>query len=302
LTKPSYVRSKVLFVTDHLAAEARRLRTVEGLSVGQIRDRLGVGKDRLYELLRGVPAPEWTRRPNAKDELRAQAVRLRETGWSVTDIATELGVAKSTAYQWVKHLPLDPDSVRARQKQAHAKRMTDARWAEHRRERDQRQSTAHAVAADQVGPLSERDLLLIGAAVYWCEGSKSKPWRRNERLTFTNSDAGLLAVFLRFLESCGVDRRTPKYRLSIHESADVDAATAWWIEVLELPAERFQPPTLKRHRPTTNRHNTGAAYRGCLVIDVPGSRELYWRIEGVSRALSAGVQMRFGAASPEALR
>jgi hypothetical protein len=289
-------------MTDNLAAEARRLRTVEGLSAGQIRQRLGIGKDLLYDLLRGVPAPEWTRRPNAKDELRAGAVRLRETGWSVTDIATELGVAKSTAYQWVKHLPLDPDSDRARQKRAHSKRMTDARWAEHRQDRDQRQAAVHAVEADRVGSLSERDLLLVGAAIYWCEGSKSKPWRRNDRLTFTNSDAGLLALFLCFLESCGVDRRTPTYRLSIHESADVDAATAWWIQVLGLPAERVRSPTLKRHGATTNRHNTGAAYRGCLVIDVPGSRELYWRIEGVSRALWAGALKRFGEGSGEALR
>jgi hypothetical protein len=180
-------------MTDNLAAEARRLRTVEGLSTGQIRQRLGIGKDLLYDLLRGVPAPEWTRRPNAKDELRAGAVRLRETGWSVTDIAQD---------------------------------------------RDQRQAAVHAVEADRVGSLSERDLLLVGAAIYWCEGSKSKPWRRNDRLTFTNSDAGLLALFLYFLESCGVDRRTPTYRLSIHESAGVDAATAWWIQVLGLPAER----------------------------------------------------------------
>ncbi|MEV4630690.1 helix-turn-helix domain-containing protein [Micromonospora sp. NPDC049523] len=289
-------------MTDDLATEARRLRTVEGLSVGQIRARLGIGKDRLYALLRGVPAPEWTRRPNAKDEVRDRAVRLREDGWSVTDIATELGVAKSTAYQWVRHLPLDVDSERARRKRAHSKVMTDARWARHRQERDERQAEMHAVEAARVGSLSERDLLLVGAAVYWCEGSKSKPWRRNDRLTFTNSDAGLLALFLRFLESCGVDRAAPTYRVSIHESADVEAATAWWIEVLGLPADRFRTPTLKRHRAVTNRHNTGESYRGCLVVDVPGSRELYWRIEGVVRALAGEALKRFGEGSAEALR
>ncbi|RKR88634.1 Homeodomain-like domain-containing protein [Micromonospora pisi] len=288
-------------MTDELAAEARRLRTVEGLSVGQIRARLGIGKDRLYELLRGVPAPDWTRRPNAKDEVRARALRLREEGWSVTEIATELDVAKSTAYQWVKHLPLDPDSPRARRRQAHSRRMTDARWAEHRRERDERQAAVHAAEVDRLGRLSERELLLIGAAIYWCEGSKSKPWRRNDRLTFTNSDPGLLALFLRFLDACGVDRRTPSYRLSIHESADVEAATSWWIEVLGLPVDRVRAPTLKRHRPTTNRRNTDELYRGCLVIDVPGSRELYWRIEGVNRALAAEALKRFGQGSAEAL-
>ncbi|MGW0431544.1 hypothetical protein ACWDV4_03180 [Micromonospora sp. NPDC003197] len=67
-------------MTDPLATEARRLRTVEQLSLSQIQARLGIGKDRLYELLRGVPPPAWTRRPNAKDELRSQAVALRKEG------------------------------------------------------------------------------------------------------------------------------------------------------------------------------------------------------------------------------
>lgn len=82
--------------------EARRLRAEEGLSIAQIQKRLGVTKYRLSGWLRGVPAPEWTRRPNAKDELRARAVRLRREGWSVNDIAAELGVAKSTAWEWTK--------------------------------------------------------------------------------------------------------------------------------------------------------------------------------------------------------
>lgn len=51
----SYARSDLLLMNDDLTAGARRMRAVEGLSVGQIRARLGIGKDRLYEMLRGVP-------------------------------------------------------------------------------------------------------------------------------------------------------------------------------------------------------------------------------------------------------
>jgi transposase len=88
---------------DDLAGEARRLRR-EGLSGRQIQERLGVPKQRLQDWLRGVPPPEWTRRPTAKDDLHARAVKLREDGWSVNDIALELGVARSTAWQWVHRL------------------------------------------------------------------------------------------------------------------------------------------------------------------------------------------------------
>src|SRR5215470_9264493 len=145
------------------AAEARRLRAEEGRSIAEIQHRLGVSKHQLTDWLRGIPAPAWTARPTAKDDLRSGALELRAAGWSVNDIALELGVARSTAWQWVKHLPLDRDSERARAKRAKGKQLTEGRWAEHRVERDQRHATIRAAASASVGELSERDLLLVGA-------------------------------------------------------------------------------------------------------------------------------------------
>src|ERR1700755_299181 len=103
--------------TDSRREEARRLRGDPGLSIGQLMKHFNVGSATLADWLRGIEPPEWTRRPNAKDDLREKALELRKQGWSVNDLAVRLGVAKSTAYLWVKHIPLDPDSERARQKQ-----------------------------------------------------------------------------------------------------------------------------------------------------------------------------------------
>ncbi|MEU7997029.1 helix-turn-helix domain-containing protein [Micromonospora sp. NPDC049060] len=277
-------------MSDPLADEVRRLRTVEQLSVREIRARTGLGRNRVHDLLRGVPAPERTRRPNAKDDLRAAAVELRAEGRSVNDIARQLGVAKSTAYQWVRHLPLVEEGVGAERRRAHAALMTEARWSAHRRARDAARTAEQVRAAGLVGSLADRDLLLLGAAIYWCEGTKSKPWRRDDRLQFVNSDPGLLALFLRFLEVCGVDRAVPSYRISIHETADLDAALKWWARKLDLPVGRFQRANLKKHRPATLRRNVGDDYRGCLVITVPRSRELYWRIEGMIAELFQTVE------------
>jgi hypothetical protein len=156
--------------------------------------------------------------------------------------------------------------------------------------RDAHREAVRADAAGRVGPLTERDLLLLGAAIYWCEGSKAKPWRPQDvGISFVNSDPGLIDLFLRFLAVLGVPRDALKYRVSIHESADAAAAERWWAERLDLPRERFQPTTLKRHSPATNRRNTGEAYHGCLVVKMPRGREVYWQIEGVMRAITEGV-------------
>jgi hypothetical protein len=127
---------------------------------------------------------------------------------------------------------------------------------------------------------------LLGAMAYWCEGAKSKPWRQLDRLKFTNSDPGLLRIFLAFLELLGRNRETLSYRVHIHETSDAEAAGDWWANQLKVPREQFQPPTIKKHQPRTNRMNVGADYHGCLMISVPKSREIYWRIEGMMAALT----------------
>ncbi|MEV7227844.1 helix-turn-helix domain-containing protein [Polymorphospora sp. NPDC051019] len=213
-------------------------------------------------------------------ERRTRALAMRAAGRSVPKIADELQVARSTVYGWVRHIPVDPER-RAEHRRAHAKVMTDARWAGHHDERARRRAVAHDAVRARIGVVGDRDLMLAGAVIYWSEGRKSKPWRRDERVTLTNSDPRLVELFLRFLAVCGIERDVPHYRVSIHESADVTAAEAWWVEVLQLPAHRFRRATLKRHRPTTTRHNTGDDYHGCLVVEVPRSRELYWTIEGI---------------------
>ena len=281
-----YLRTNIVTMNDSRRDEARRLRVDPGLSLSQLMKHFGVGSATLTDWLRGIAPPEWTSRPNAKDSLRAQALELRGEGWSVNDLATKLGVAKSTAYAWVKHVPLDPDSERARHKQEHAALMATGRWDAKRAERDRRQDEAHAAAAASVGDLSERDLLIVGAAIYWCEGAKSKPWRRLDRLTFINTDPGLLRLFLRFLAASGRPADSVHYRVHIHETADAEAAADWWAAELGLPRALFQRPTIKRHAPNTKRMNTGDDYHGCLSISVPRSRELYWRVEGVMAALT----------------
>ncbi len=267
-------------------AEGRRLRVEPGLSRAQLMKHFSVGSATLTDWLRGIEPPEWTRRPNAKDDLRARALEMRAQGWSVNDLAIELGVAKSTAYVWVKHLPLDLDTERARRKQEQAAVMAAGRWDARREERDRRQREVHAEAGAVVGDLTDRDLLLLGAAVYWCEGAKSKPWRRADRLTFINSDPGLVSLFLRFLAVCGRGPESVAYRVHIHATADAGAAAEWWAAELHVPRRSFQRPTIKRHAPATRRANTGADYHGCLAVSVPRSRELYWRVEGVMAALT----------------
>ena len=153
--------------------------------------------------------------------------------------------------------------------------------------REARREAARAAAAADVGSLTQRELLIAGAIAYWCEGNKNKPYNRQDRVLFVNSDPGLITFFLRFLDAAGIGRERLIYRVQIHESADIAAAERYWLTLTAALPDQFRRTTLKRHNPRTVRKNVGDSYHGCLCISLWQSAELYWRIEGWARAAMA---------------
>jgi hypothetical protein len=90
---------------ENMREQAVMLRR-EGKSLRQIKQILGpISNANLHDALRGEPPPDWTRRPNAKDALRAEARSLRAQGLDYEEIATALGVAKSSVSLWVRDVP-----------------------------------------------------------------------------------------------------------------------------------------------------------------------------------------------------
>jgi len=157
-------------------------------------------------------------------------------------------------------------------------------WEAESMRREARRKAVSEAAASEIGVLNEREILIAGAISYWCEGAKNKPYRRLDKVKFINSDPGLVKLFLRFLALAGVTPDRLICRINIHESADVETARKFWLDVTGIPENQFRRPTLKRHNPRTVRKNTGADYHGCLTIYVRQSAELYRQIEGWGHA------------------
>ncbi|MGG2462543.1 hypothetical protein ACO0M4_22450 [Streptomyces sp. RGM 3693] len=248
-----------------------------GLSRRQIRDRLHIhNNDVLNRLLEGVPVPEWTKRPNAKDDVRAQARELRKQGMTYDQIQLELGCSKSSISLWVRDLP-KPERRPASEQARIAGRK---RWDHELAVRDEERQRTKGAATAEVGAMSDRELLFAGAALYWAEGTKDKPYARREYVVFVNSDPGVIQVFLSWLRLLGVEPERLHYRVMIHVTADVAAAERYWAGLVGVDVSALQKTTIKKHNPKTVRKNTGEGYYGCLVIRVLQSADLYRRIEG----------------------
>ncbi|NLU75808.1 hypothetical protein HCC61_24690 [Streptomyces sp. HNM0575] len=210
----------------------------------------------------------------AKTELKARARELRRAGKTYDEIVQELGVAKSSVSLWVRDLP----KPRPSPERMHA--MREARWAPYRAFRDRARRETHEAAKQEIGALTDRELFLIGVGLYWAEGTKRKAHQPREKVTFVNSDPGMITVYLAWLALLEVPPGDVRFSVMIHESADVAGAERYWAELVGRDTADFGKTTLKKHNPKTVRKNVGADYRGCLVVRVLQCADLCRRIEG----------------------
>ncbi|MEU1311499.1 hypothetical protein ABZ419_21760 [Streptomyces cinnamoneus] len=211
---------------------------------------------------------------HAKTEMQTRARELRLAGKTYDEIVAELGVAKSSVSLWVRDLPKPQKTA----EQMHE--MREARWVPHRRAMAIKRIDMKLDAAHEIGKMTDRELFLVGVGLYWSEGSKSKPHRLSERVTFINSDPGMIQVYLAWLSLLGVRPERIQYRVMIHENADAARSERFWADVAGVDVATLKKTTLKKHNPATVRKNVGESYHGCLVVDVLKSADLYRRVEG----------------------
>jgi transcriptional regulator with XRE-family HTH domain len=275
-------------MTSITVAEQRRGHAIAlrraGRSRREIKEILGItSNETLDKALKGEPPPAWTRRPRAKDELRAKARELREQGLAYHQIAAKLGVSQGSVSLWVRDLPR-PGRLSYEECRKRSAEGSRRYWEAERPVREASREAVRAAAAAEIGPLTNREILIAGATAYWCEGTKSKPHRRSEVVEFINSDPSVIRLFLRFLEVAGIGTERLVFRVYIHETADVAAAEQFWLTVTGAHPSQFHKAILKTHNPKTVRKNVGDDYHGCLRIDVMQSADLYRKIEGWVRA------------------
>jgi hypothetical protein len=141
---------------DLLREQAVMLRR-QGESRREIKQILGpMSNATLNDALKAEPPPEWTRRPRARDELRAQARELRAQGMDYGEIVAALGVAKSTVSLWVRDLPI-PARLSYAECRKRSAEGTRRYWAAERPAREAQRAAVVEAAAAQIGDLADRE-------------------------------------------------------------------------------------------------------------------------------------------------
>ena len=146
--------------------------------------------------------------------MKDKAIELRRRGKTLREIGQDLGIAVSTAHLWTRHIRLTPDQIRAiKKKHEKAWQLGRQKAGRIRAEKFRKEAEKYRLLGkQQIGKINNRELMLIGAALYWCEGFK-----KDSRLGFANSDPAMINLFLKWLIQIGnVPMRDIRLRVGVN--------------------------------------------------------------------------------------
>jgi len=171
-----------------------------------------------------------------KIQEKAKAIKLRKQGFSYSEILKQIPAAKSTLSLWLRSVGLAK-----KQKQ----RLTEKRLAAALRgakaKKDYRLAVTKEIkdkARSEIGKLSERELWLIGTALYWAEGAKQKEHNVSQKVKFSNSDPEAIQIFLKWLlDICKISKENIHFRICLHENNKerLNDVRKYWSKVTQFP-------------------------------------------------------------------
>ena len=176
------------------------------------------------------------------------AYKMRVQGKSYAEIAEGLGMSKSTLSSWFRHLELPAETKEKIRQRSRAASMNALFKINHERTQkaEERSTVSRASSRHYIGKLSHRDLLLIGATLYWTDGYKSPIIHKGKARTyhpvsFTSTDPQKTALFVRFLqEVCKVHEEHISADIRRRDTKQDPQLLQFWSKTTGLPYSRFK--------------------------------------------------------------
>jgi hypothetical protein len=212
---------------------------------------------------------------------KQKAIQLRKKGYSYSEILKEIYVAKSTLSLWLREVGL---SKKQEQRLTDKKLASMKRgWESCRRKKILITEKIKHNAEEEIVKLKidRKELLLIGIALYWCEGHKERD--RGSPVEFSNSDPYLIKLFIKWLRDiCEVSKEDIIFRIFIHKNSRdrLKKVQHYWSDITGFSVEHFSKISWKKHNIKTKRKNVGENYFGVLRVIVKRSTNFNRKIQG----------------------
>ena len=221
----------------------------------------------------------------AKSKEKNKALKLRQRGKSIKEIARELKIAKSTVSLWCRDIELTSEQIQKLHekmvKGSYKGRIKGARIQYNRRLKKIKELEKKGIK--QIGRLSNRDLLIAGIALYWGEGAK-----KNRNVSFSNSDPNIIKFIINFFRKIWkIDKNRFTAYIGINKihKNRIEEVESYWSRITKIPREQFTKTTLIKAKNKKNYKNFPIHY-GTITIKIRKSAGLYYQILGLIKGLA----------------
>lgn len=219
---------------------------------------------------------------NTKEYLKRLIEEERKLGMSLSELAKKYRLSKSTVSLWCRDVSISEDAQNLI-KEKWLKSTAAARKKGTQANRDKRIASIaseYSQARSQVGKMTTRDMFVIGAALYWAEGSKKET---GSGFSFVNSDSLMIKLMHDWLLTVmGIKKEQLIINVAINAShKDRESEILkFWSNLLDFPVKDFGSTTFikARHSRVYDNHSS---YFGMLRIKVRSSSWLRRRILGM---------------------
>ncbi len=142
-------------------------------------------------------------------------IDMRKHGYSIPEISVAIAVSKSTVTRYAKPIAILPEYFsRWQNRKNTSKILSERNW-----------SFAKNMAENRLISLDQKDLLLIGASLYWAEGSKKD-------FSFCNTDPQMISVFIAILRKVfQVKDQDLRISIRVYEDLDQVKCIKFWSNV-----------------------------------------------------------------------
>jgi len=217
----------------------------------------------------------------ARTKEKIKALKLRQRGNSINEIAQKLKVPKSTVSVWCRNVKLGQEQIKRlaeRQKSGSYKgRMNFLEKI--RSERLFQTRKLKEEGLKEIKHIGDRDILMAGIAMYLSEGATSES---NEEASFTNSDFRTILFMMKWFKMiCGVadDRFVIQIRINKIHKNRIREIENYWSKLINIPLSQFSKTVLikskiKKIYPEDN------IYYGTVRLKVRQGTQLRRKING----------------------
>jgi len=215
-----------------------------------------------------------------RTNIRKKAVLLRKSGFTFRQISQKLNIPLGTSHLWTKQVRLTNKQL-VKIRSDHTTKLQKGRQmaAVIQRQRSQVEEQVYKkLGTESISNLTNRELLITGAALYWAEGFK-----KDTRLGFANSDPKMIKLFLKWLFVIGkVPKAEIRLRVGVNQSYvnDIGRIQNQWSHITNIPLTQFQKPFFQKTK-WKRIYKNPQNYLGVLRVRANKQKYVFHKILGM---------------------